>query len=242
MAWCCNTMASVTTELTMHPCISQCSRVKYKCESNKEPKVPWCIPQLIIMDYIKKNEIRKKICHISGKLYYDIYHDNVMETIMTTWKQFPPDWPFESSSHQCIPPKGPVIQSFDVSIVVRLKKLLKKELSCQWSEMLWQRCDMTVYGYMRVYFDLYFRKNSTQFKFIQASPDKNGNVMLKRASIQITVLHTATKILNTIRWNITMIWHWLCSSQSYLNPHETARYGEIASAILNFFVCCMEMG
>ena len=26
------------------------------------------------------------------------------------------------------------------------------------------------------------------------------------------------------------------------NPHETARYGEIASAILNFFVCCMEMG
>ena len=28
----------------------------------------------------------------------------------------------------------------------------------------------------------------------------------------------------------------------YLNPHETARYGEIASAILNFFVCCMEMG
>ena len=27
-----------------------------------------------------------------------------------------------------------------------------------------------------------------------------------------------------------------------LNPHETARYGEIASAIFNFFVCCMEMG
>ena len=27
-----------------------------------------------------------------------------------------------------------------------------------------------------------------------------------------------------------------------LNPHETARYGEIASAILNFFVCSMEMG
>ena len=27
-----------------------------------------------------------------------------------------------------------------------------------------------------------------------------------------------------------------------INPHETARYGEIASAILNFFVCCMEMG
>ena len=26
------------------------------------------------------------------------------------------------------------------------------------------------------------------------------------------------------------------------NPHETARYGEIASAILNFFVCCVEMG
>ena len=26
------------------------------------------------------------------------------------------------------------------------------------------------------------------------------------------------------------------------SPHETARYGEIASAILNFFVCCMEMG
>ena len=30
--------------------------------------------------------------------------------------------------------------------------------------------------------------------------------------------------------------------QQYINPHETARYGEIASAILNFFVCCMEMG
>ena len=29
---------------------------------------------------------------------------------------------------------------------------------------------------------------------------------------------------------------------SGINPHETARYGEIASAILNFFVCCMEMG
>ena len=28
----------------------------------------------------------------------------------------------------------------------------------------------------------------------------------------------------------------------HINPHETARYGEIASAILNFFVCCMEMG
>ena len=27
-----------------------------------------------------------------------------------------------------------------------------------------------------------------------------------------------------------------------VNPHETARYGEIASAILNFFVCCMETG
>ena len=27
-----------------------------------------------------------------------------------------------------------------------------------------------------------------------------------------------------------------------IKPHETARYGEIASAILNFFVCCMEMG
>ena len=26
------------------------------------------------------------------------------------------------------------------------------------------------------------------------------------------------------------------------NSHETARYGEIASAISNFFVCCMEMG
>ena len=32
-----------------------------------------------------------------------------------------------------------------------------------------------------------------------------------------------------------------CLGQSF-NPHETARYGEIASAILNFFVCCMEMG
>ena len=30
--------------------------------------------------------------------------------------------------------------------------------------------------------------------------------------------------------------------ESKFNPHETARYGEIASAILNFFVCCMEMG
>ena len=27
-----------------------------------------------------------------------------------------------------------------------------------------------------------------------------------------------------------------------INPHETARYGEVASAILKFFVCCMEMG
>ena len=31
-------------------------------------------------------------------------------------------------------------------------------------------------------------------------------------------------------------------SKAGVNPHETARYGEIASAILNFFVCCMEMG
>ena len=30
--------------------------------------------------------------------------------------------------------------------------------------------------------------------------------------------------------------------QKHINSHETARYGEIASAILNFFVCCMEMG
>ena len=28
----------------------------------------------------------------------------------------------------------------------------------------------------------------------------------------------------------------------HVNPHETARYGEVASAILKFFVCCMEMG
>ena len=39
---------------------------------------------------------------------------------------------------------------------------------------------------------------------------------------------------NYIIWGIYYIWS--------INPHETARYGEIASAILNFFVCCMEMG
>ena len=33
-------------------------------------------------------------------------------------------------------------------------------------------------------------------------------------------------------------WLW----KSPFNSHETARYGEIASAILIFFVCCMEMG
>ena len=35
---------------------------------------------------------------------------------------------------------------------------------------------------------------------------------------------------------------WEQQSVFFINPHETARYGEIASAILNFFVCCMEMG
>ena len=34
------------------------------------------------------------------------------------------------------------------------------------------------------------------------------------------------------------LWKYIC----HISPHETARYGEIASAILNFFVCCMEMG
>ena len=34
----------------------------------------------------------------------------------------------------------------------------------------------------------------------------------------------------------------ILSRPQCVNPHETARYGEIASAILNFFVCCVEMG
>ena len=55
-------------------------------------------------------------------------------------------------------------------------------------------------------------------------------------------ISSATQIACDLKWLIrrtkdTMKWN-----LKDLNPHETARYGEIASAILNFFVCCMEIG
>ena len=42
------------------------------------------------------------------------------------------------------PHKGPVIYSFDVFFAVNLNRLLGKQSSCQWVEMPWCSCDVTV--------------------------------------------------------------------------------------------------
>ena len=40
--------------------------------------------------------------------------------------------------------KGPVMQSFDILFIVSQNKLLNKQLDCQWIEIIWQSCKITV--------------------------------------------------------------------------------------------------
>ena len=56
------------------------------------------------------------------------------------------NWPFVRGIHalrvNC--PQGPMMQSFDVFCVVRLRNLLNHQMSCQWFEMPLHPCDLTV--------------------------------------------------------------------------------------------------
>ena len=59
-------------------------------------------------------------------------------------------------------------------------------------------------------------------------------------SLEFSLYLNAVAILHEFKHSVNS-WFWTLVLLSF-NPHETARYGEVASAILKFFVCCMEMG
>ena len=59
--------------------------------------------------------------------------DDVMT--MMTWKHFLYYWSFVRGIHRSLvdpPPKGPVMQNFNICFVVSAKRLLNKHWSCQW--------------------------------------------------------------------------------------------------------------
>ena len=63
-----------------------------------------------------------------------------------TWKNFLHYWPFVWGIHWSLdfPHKGLVIQSFDVSFVLSLNKLLNKQSGCCGFETPWHLYDVTV--------------------------------------------------------------------------------------------------
>ena len=69
-------------------------------------------------------------------------HDDVK-----IWICFPHYQPFLWGVHRSLvdaPHKGPVMQSFDISFDISLKKLLSKHSSGWWSETPWHSCDTSV--------------------------------------------------------------------------------------------------
>ena len=68
------------------------------------------------------------------------------ESFSKSWRHYLPFvkrihwWPVES------PHKRPVSPSFDISFVVRLKKLLKKQSSCWWFQRSWHHCNSMVWS------------------------------------------------------------------------------------------------
>ena len=63
---------------------------------------------------------------------------------------FPHYWPFEREipwSPVVARINGPIMWSFDVLFVVNFNRLLNKQLSCQWFQIPWCSCDVTVMCY-----------------------------------------------------------------------------------------------
>ena len=71
---------------------------------------------------------------------HEVIHD------VLTWKYFPHYWPFVRGIHQSqlIPLTRDQTQSFGVIFDASPNTLLNKHLSCQWFEMPWCSCDVTV--------------------------------------------------------------------------------------------------
>ena len=69
------------------------------------------------------------------------YHDDVI------WERYPQYWSYGKGNHRSpvnSPHKGPVTRGFDVSYIASLNKLLNKESSCPWFDMLRRSCDVTL--------------------------------------------------------------------------------------------------
>ena len=92
---------------------------------------------------VKKWQIRQMYFH-DKSWNYNIpptsqYKVALSSSIMKSWYRnvFHIIHPLWGESMVNSPNKGPVMWSYDVFCVVSLKKLLNKQLSCQWSEMPW---------------------------------------------------------------------------------------------------------